>query len=66
MRFDVYAYPAGAGLLLDCQADLLASLGTGLVSARWHRFVSSLRGPQVRGNPERPGITPWIASLRSQ
>lgn len=30
-RFDVHTYPAGAGLLLNCQADLLDHLNTRLV-----------------------------------
>ena len=30
-RFDVHVYPAGAGLLLNCQADLLDHLNTRLV-----------------------------------
>lgn len=30
-RFDVYGRPAGAGLLIDCQADLLAHLNTRFV-----------------------------------
>jgi toxin CcdB len=31
-RFDVYANGFGAGLLLDCQADLLSGLNTRLVA----------------------------------
>jgi toxin CcdB len=49
-RFDVYAYPGGPGLLLDCQADLLDYLNTRLVAPLLPRGEAPRPARQL--NPE--------------
>lgn len=58
-RFDVYRYPAGEGLLLDCQADLLAHLNTRLVVP----MLAPAQAPKPAGrlNPEFVVAgEPWV------
>lgn len=44
-RFDVYENPAGIGLLLDCQANLLSHLNTRLVAP----LLPAGQGPKPAG-----------------